>query len=42
MPGFRRPSHIFVCLEEQGILEVNNKVDLFCLHAVFTDQINAS
>ena len=33
---------IFVCLEEQGILDVNNEVDLFCLHAVFTDRINAS
>ena len=33
---------IFVCLEEQGILDVNNEVDLFCLHVVFTDRINAS
>ena len=33
---------ILVCLEEQGILDVNNEVDLFCLHVVFTDRINAS
>jgi len=32
----------FVGLEEQGILDVNNEVDLFCLHVVFTDRINAS
>ena len=33
---------VFVSLEEQGILDVNNAVDLFCLHAVFIDRINAS
>ena len=29
-------------LEDQEILDVNNDLDLFCLHEVFTDHINAS
>jgi len=27
-------------LEEQEILDVNNEIDLFCLHAVFTNRKN--
>jgi len=33
---------IFTGLEEQEILDVNNDIDLFFLHAVFTNRINAS
>lgn len=33
---------IFAYLEDQEILDVNNEVDLFCLHEVFTHRINAS
>ena len=33
---------IFSSLEDEAILDVNNEVDLFCLHAVFTGRINAS
>ena len=33
---------IFAHLEDQEILDVNNDLDLFCLHEVFTDRINAS
>ena len=33
---------VFTTLEDQGILDANNEVDLFCLHAVFTGRINAS
>lgn len=33
---------IFSSLEDQTILDINNEVDLYCLHAVFTDHINAS
>lgn len=32
----------FVSLENQGILDVSNDLDLFCLHEVFTHHINAS
>ena len=32
----------FVGLDEQGILDVNNAIDLFSLHAVLTDRINTS
>ena len=33
---------IFGDLEEQNILDVDNDVDLYCLHEVFTDRINSS
>ena len=33
---------IFSSLEDQAILDINNEVDLFCLHAVFIGRINAS
>ena len=33
---------IFSNLEDQAILDVNNEVDLFYLHAVFTGRINSS
>ena len=29
-------------MEDQEILDINNEVDLFCLHEVFTNCINAS
>ena len=33
---------VFGDLEEQNILDVDNDVDLCCLHEVFTDHINSS
>ena len=33
---------VFGDLEEQNILDVDNDVDLCCLHEVFTDRINSS
>ena len=33
---------IFGDLEEHNILDVDNDVDLYCLHEVFTDRINSS
>ena len=33
---------IFGDLEEQNILDVDNDVDLYCLHEVFIDRINSS
>ena len=33
---------IFCDLEEQNLLDVNNDVDLYCLHEAFTDRINSS
>ena len=32
----------FLSLEQQEILDVDNDVDLYCLHAVFKDRINHS
>ena len=31
---------IFIRLEEEGVLDVNNDVDLFCLHSIFLSRIN--
>ena len=33
---------VFCDLEEQNLLDVDNDVDLYCLHEVFTDCINSS
>ena len=33
---------VFGDLEEQNILDVDNDVDLYCLHEVFIDRINSS
>ena len=33
---------VFCDLEEQNILDVDNDVDLYCLHVVFTGRINSS